>query len=335
LINSSPSLWQKVRGWLPGVLISAIALIVLLRVARWQDLGMAFTTIRPWNMAVAIGLTVLSLFFRAFGWRVLLEGKASIKRAFLIINEGYLLNNLLPFKAGEIGRAVFMGRASQLGTFHVLSTVVIERIFDVGIAAGLLLVTLPYAIGAEWARSVGIITLSLVVVGFVTLFFMARFHSRVHAWMETLSEKRPWIRRLVLPRISALLEGLGILTRPRQFVIFLIWILLSWALWTLIYYVMLIPLTPGVQFWWAIFLESVLALGVAIPSAPAALGVYEAAMVGGLSILGISPTLALAYAIAMHFMQFTVTGILGFTGLIREGRSFSTILAELRAPQSP
>ena len=68
-------------------------------------------------------------------------------------------------------------------------------------------------------------------------------------------------------------------------------------------------------------------MGIALPSAPAALGVYEATIVGALVLLGIpaSTGTGLAFAITLHAMQFVITAILGLIGLAQDGRS----LAEL------
>ncbi|NMC79026.1 MAG: hypothetical protein GYA59_06675, partial [Chloroflexi bacterium] len=114
-MSTKKSLWRDVRRWLPGVLISVVALFALFRLASWQDLGMAFSTIQPLNLGVALCLTILSLGTRGLAWRVLLERKATLRQAFFVVNEGYLLNNLFPLRAGEFGRAVFMGKATGLG----------------------------------------------------------------------------------------------------------------------------------------------------------------------------------------------------------------------------
>jgi uncharacterized membrane protein YbhN (UPF0104 family) len=86
-------------------------------------------------------------------------------------------------------------------------------------------------------------------------------------------------------------------------------------------------LVPNPPFWWGIFADSILAMGIAVPSAPAALGVFEASLVGALSILGISNSSALAYAIIMHFMQFIITGILGFYAISKQGRSLRSLFS--------
>jgi uncharacterized membrane protein YbhN (UPF0104 family) len=83
------------------------------------------------------------------------------------------------------------------------------------------------------------------------------------------------------------------------------------------------------------FADSVLALGVAIPSAPAGIGIYEASLVAALTLLGIAYAPALAYAFLMHFLQFTITAVLGFWGLAREGKSLSNLWSEIQMARTP
>ncbi len=324
------SLWREARRWLPGVLISAVALFALFRMATWQDLAAAFQSIQLANLLTALGLTLVSLVVRAAAWKALLADGPNLIQTFFIICQGYLLNNLFPLRAGEIGRAVFMGRAIGVSPFHVLSTIVIERAFDLAMAAILLLSTLPLAIGADWAKPVASITLTLVIAGLVALFLMARFSDKVHRLVERLGQRWPVVQRYLLPRIDSMLDGLGALKSLSQFLKVTFWIILSWAIWVLVYYVMLLPIAPQAPLWWAAFADSILALGAAIPSAPASLGVYEASMVAALSILGVAYSPALGYAVLMHFIQFAMTAVLGFWGLARERRSLASLFKEAR-----
>jgi hypothetical protein len=279
------SLLKNTRRWLPGVLISAIALAVVFRVATWQDLRASFALIKPINVLAAFLITLVSLSTRALAWRVLLENRASFLQSFLVINEGYLLNNLFPLRAGELGRAIFMGQATGLGSFHVLSTIVIERAFDLAMAATLILLTLPLALGMDWVKPVAFITLALVVLGLVALYLAARYSDKVNNWLTKAAERWVFARSKIIPRLGSLLNGLKVLTKPDRFLLSLMWIMFSWVLWVLTYYIMILNIAPQAPLWWAAFVDGVLALGVAIPSAPAALGVFEAAMVGSLSLL--------------------------------------------------
>jgi hypothetical protein len=328
------SLWRNVRRWLPGAVISVVALFLVFRVVTFQDLGKAFASVQAPNLAIAIAISIGSMFIRAGAWKVLLGNKPTITQCFFIINEGYLLNNLFPLKAGEIGRAVFMGKAIKVSPFHVLSTIVIERAFDLIFAAALLLSTLPLALGVDWARPAGIATLIMMGALVAALYLMARFTQQVHAIAIKIGRRWKLFNRYVIPQVDSLLDGLSALTNWRQFLISVALIGATWVSWIGIYYVTLISIAPAAPVWWAMFADSLLALGVAIPSAPAGLGVYEAAMVLALTILGIAQPTALAYAIILHFMQFCITAIFGFWGILRERQSLSTLFSDIQLQQT-
>ncbi|HEX7556453.1 MAG TPA: lysylphosphatidylglycerol synthase domain-containing protein, partial [Leptolinea sp.] len=117
-------LWKSVSRWLPGVIISIVALFLVFRLSNWKDIQNAFSTINPLLIASAVILTVVFCICRAIAWRILLDRKPTISQTFFGINAGYLLNNLFPLRAGEIGRAVLLGQSTGLGTFHVLSTII-------------------------------------------------------------------------------------------------------------------------------------------------------------------------------------------------------------------
>jgi uncharacterized protein (TIRG00374 family) len=331
--QTSVGLWRNTRRWLPGAIISLIALVAVFRLARWEDLKLAFSTIQPLNLLAAVVISLVSLGTRGMAWRVLLRYRATFKQSFFIICEGYFLNYILPLRAGEIGRAVFMGQTSGLGPFHVLSTIVIERAFDLAMASGLLLTTLPLVLGVSWARPVAILTMTLVIAGLFALYLVARNSQKVHGWVFRLGQRWPLVQKWVVPSLDSLLDGLGTLTRLDQFLLAVFWILMSWVLWVSIYFVMLQPILPGFPFYRAMFMTGVLALGVAIPQAPGGLGVFEASVVATLAIFGVSPSAALAYALLMHFMQFVINGILGFIELIRSRRSISNLFEQLQIPK--
>lgn len=281
----------------------------------------------------AIVLILFSLLTKSLAWRVLLEKKATVGQTYLIVNEGYFLNNIFPLRAGEIGRAIFMGRTSGLGSLHILSTIVIERAFDVAIAAGLLIATLPLALEMDWAQPVANTTLVMVILGIFLLYLSARFNQQVENIIHSIGKRWPLVDRVVAPHLESILNGLKVLTKPTLFFICIFWVFITWLLWFLTYYVMLLSIAPTAPFWWAVFLLGVLAMSLAIPSAPAGLGVFEASTVGALSLLGVSNSKALAYAIAIHALQFAINGILGFYGLVKQGRSLAELFSEIQLKQ--
>ncbi len=174
------SLWPGLRRWLPGLLISGIALWLVLRTIAWNKVAGALQTMRLSTLALAVLIYIISMIARAACWQTLLQRKVPFKRAFLVMNEGYLLNNIFPFRLGEVGRAVLMGNSGPIGILPVLSTIIVERSYDLVLASSILLSTLPLVLAMDWARPLALAILGIVVLGLCAVVVMARFSRPGH-----------------------------------------------------------------------------------------------------------------------------------------------------------
>ena len=83
-----------------------------------------------------------------------------------------------------------------------------------------------------------------------------------------------------------------------------------------------------------VFAISVAMIGIALPSSPGFIGVYEAAYVGALSVFGVSYESALAFALVDHVFYIGLTGIVGAYALIREGLSLSQLARRVQQERS-
>lgn len=315
-------LWLRL---LPGIIISGVAIYAIVHLTRGQNLIENLRSVNPSFVLLLIGITLLSLISRSFAWRAILGNKVSLATSFFGVCEGYLLNNIFPLRAGELGRALFVGRASGLGTFHVLSTILIERAFDIFFAASLILLTLPMVVGSDWIQPIAIAAFVIVILGMVMLLVIAINRERISAWIAQRDFRAGFFRNKILPQITKLMDGLSALVNPGQFFLSVFWIALTWFFWILLYFSTISQISPNPPFWWGGFIAGLIALGVAIPSAPASVGVYEATILGAFALLGVTTHAGLAYAIVLHLAQILVTTFFGIWGLIRDGQSLSTL----------
>ena len=324
---------NKVAGigrWLPGLVISAIAILLLIRFSNWQGVIEVLTLMDLNWFITAIIFYLLGMVMRAFSWRTLLQNKASYGRVFLTLNEGYLLNNIFPFRLGELGRAVLLSQATGLSAFFVLSTIIIERAYDVAIAAGLLLATLPFVLGLDAGQTIASLVMVLVSLVLVSLFLLARYRQRLIMKLEAYGETRPLIRKRFLRRVESLLDGLAALSRVDQFLLSVFYILVAWFFGSVQLYFLTLSLGIAVEFWWIGFIVGVISLGIALPSAPAGLGIYEVAMVGAFSLLGVPSSQALAVALVAHFIHITITGFIGAYAIFQDGETLTGIYLRLK-----
>ncbi|MBE0409483.1 MAG: flippase-like domain-containing protein [Anaerolineales bacterium] len=297
------------------------------------DLRQVWSAIQNLNLLFITGtlfITLLWLSVRSKVWQTLLQEHVSYKQVFMTLNEGYLLNNILPFRMGEVGRAFLLGRKSGLGFWNVLSSIVIERALDLAMATGLLLAILPFVVGAAWAREGVFVVGGVVLFGFVVLYLLARNREVILFRFQVLVDRWPIFSKIGSNVIPAFLSGLGVLTDGSRFIKVVAWMSLNWLLTIVQFYFLLLAFFPSAMVIWAAFSVSVVSLGIAVPSMPGAVGVWELSIVAALSIFDLDLSAALAYALTIHFSNYLVTGVLGAYALVKDGESLLGLFNRLR-----
>jgi hypothetical protein len=266
---------------------------------------------------------------RAKVWQTLLRDRASYKDVLFTTGEGYLLNNFLPFRLGELGRAFLIARKSSLQFAEVLPTIVIERVVDLGISALVFIAALPLMVGAGGSESVGYIVGALVVVGLLTLYLLAHYNQWALDLFHKLSARWPSLQRFGGGFLESFFEGLGVLKDGWLFARFLFWMLLDWTVGLVAYYLMALAYFPQAQFSWGFLILGAAAFGGAIPAAPGAVGTFDGAIAAALTLLTGDQSTALAVALTARLYNYLNSGVIGGIGLAREGETLGGIYREL------
>jgi uncharacterized protein (TIRG00374 family) len=328
VVTSNRQDWRKLA---PGLIISAIAVVAILYFVDLRRLFLALQRADYRYVALFFGISLTWLLVRGLVWRTLLQEQASFSQVFLTLNEGYLLNNILPFRLGELARAFLLSQKAGLGFWQVFSTILIERALDVAFAAGLLFATLPFVMKVDLAWQAAVTMGSLVLAGLACLYLLARNQSWAVRQYDRLTDRFPKLRRLIgQQQLTAFFTGLGSLTDGKRFLKVILLMSLNWAIALLQFFVLLRGYLPDAQPLWAAFAMAVMALGVAAPSSPGAVGVLEASVVGALSVFGLDPSVTLAVALTAHLGNYLTTGIIGIYALARDGQSLTGLYRDVR-----
>ena len=197
-----------------------------------------------------------------YGLESFVKRQTSFKQAFYTTSEGYLLNNILPFRLGEVARSMLMSEKIGIPFFEVFSTVVIEQLLDLIFAVSILLISVSFVVGAGWAieisSGVGIIVLSVLVV----LYIIALRREQVLAFLLKLTQSRPKLQRFSGNQIGAFFNGLSVITEPRQFIQIIFYMTLDWFFGILQFYVIMKAFFPQAGILEASFTLGVAALGM-------------------------------------------------------------------------
>ncbi|HSL27747.1 MAG TPA: lysylphosphatidylglycerol synthase transmembrane domain-containing protein [Anaerolineales bacterium] len=321
---------KDIKRWLPGAVIS---LLLIAAILYFVDLGAMMDAIRNANYAllgVALAIGFLWMAVRAQVWRTLLRNRASYTDVFFTVGEGYLLNNFLPFRLGEIGRAFLLSRKSDMSFMEILPTIVIERAMDLGFSAIILLAAIPFVVGAEGAEQIGIVVGIVILIAFVILYLLARYNQWALDLFHRLSARWPTLQRTGGSFLEAFFLGLGVLKDGWLFVRFLFWMTLNWGIAIVSYYLIIRAFFPEAQLVWGMFGLGGAAFGGAIPSLPGAVGTFEGAFGGAITLLTGDESTALAVALTGRFYNYLNSGVIGGIGLLREGQTLSGVYEQLR-----
>lgn len=321
--------WQTL---LIGLAISVVFLFLALRQADFGAILEAFRTARYGFVALSFLGVVLTVLVRGLRWNILTQGRLSIADGFWLFNVGFLFNNVLPARLGEIARAFLAGRRPNMHFTSALSSIVIERLFDMVSVVLLIIMVLLVLPLPVWATTAGAVMGSGALVGIVVLAIAARrpdwaldIGSRVLALLPRLN--RDEARAFLQPFV----EGLGGVSNLRTFVLGLVTSFVAWLASGAAAWLLMLAFWPVVPLIAGQLAVAAAGLGISIPAAPSGVGPFEAAVIGALTAAGYDANISRSFAFALHAVNIAVTSLFGLLGLAREGVSFSQVAREAQA----
>ncbi|GAB4544861.1 MAG: hypothetical protein Fur002_18490 [Anaerolineales bacterium] len=317
------------KKWLPGTLVSLALVAVILYFVDFSEMLAALRRANYFIYALALALGFAWMFVRAAVWRTLLRDKPTYKDVLFTTGEGYLLNNFLPFRLGELGRAFLISRKSGgLQFSEVIPTIVIERAVDLIFSAMIFLFSLPYAVNAESSPVMGYVIGGAMVFGLALMYVLARNTSWALNLFHKISARVPALQKAG-GFLESFLQGLTVLTDGWLFLRFLFWMTLDWAIALAGYYLITRAFFPQATWVWGIFGLGMAAFGGAIPSAPGAVGTFEGAVVFAITRFTADESTALTAALAMRFYNYLNSGVIGTIGLLSEGQTLSGVYQQI------
>ncbi|HSR15668.1 MAG TPA: lysylphosphatidylglycerol synthase transmembrane domain-containing protein, partial [Gemmatimonadales bacterium] len=164
----------------------------------------------------------------------------------------------------------------------------------------------------ELARRVGLAAALAFVLAALVL-------SRPHAfavWIERVVPFRGLARRLV-SLLEGIRAGLAALRSPSRLAAVVIWSVVIWTVNALSFLALFRAFGIEGGLAAAVLVQSAIVFGIAVPSSPGYVGVFEAAVVVALALFAVPQDQALAYAVTYHATTFLPIVLLGLYSLTR------------------
>lgn len=312
---------------LAAIFLAAILLYLSLRGIDWGSVLKTFQSARVGWIIPGTAVAVISFLTRGLRWWVLLRAEKPVRKAnvFWVMMTGYLGNNLLPGRAGELIRTVVVSRLEGLSLGFTLATVISERVLDavflilIASVSMLFFQEFPDSIAGA-VRGLGIVGL----VGLAILLLAYRFRSGLERWALRL-RLPAWLKQRAISGLTHFLSGLGAFQRPVQAAGFLGLTVIIWLLDALGCTIIGKALHLTISIPQALLFLASLGLSSSLPATPGYVGVFQFIAVTVLPLFGFSRSEALVFILVVQMVNYLTVICLGCLGLWRSGLGFKDV----------
>lgn len=309
-----------------GILVSAVVLAVLLVRVDLALLGRHLAATHWGWAAVTGGLALLGVWVRARRWHFLFPPGSqppALGRAAMI---GYMANNVLPLRAGEIVRVYVVAQHWSHGFWLPLATVVVERVLDGLSLVALLVLLIAFAPVPAALRWTAALFLTIDIVAVLALCSVAVAPGACHRMVASLTVRWPRLQRRVVDLLNTFARGLIGIRTPAHAVPLLAWTVAAWLVPVLTAWTAMFAAGLSLGIVAALAVVTFVGFGISVPSAPGYVGVFHAAAVLALAMFDVPGAAAFGYAVVYHAAGFIPITLCGWLFLLREHMS----LAEAR-----
>ncbi|MET0761436.1 MAG: lysylphosphatidylglycerol synthase transmembrane domain-containing protein [Thermoleophilaceae bacterium] len=272
-------------------------------------------------LVAALGLYVLATVVRAERWHRILHitgVQARRRDCYGLTCVGYMGNNVLPARAGEVLRVVLLSPRCDASKRSIAGSIVAERMLDVVALAVVFVVTVYGVLGSDvlptnrpilMAGIIGLVLIALALV--VWVLRRHHFFERVRDWLRPIADS---------PR--ALLSINGVVLLAGTFVL--------WAFEAAVYLAVARSVDLDISMTGALYLVALTNFVAALPAAPGSIGTFDAAVAWGAKRLGASGSAAVSYLIMLRFVLYVPITVVGFIILVVGYGGWSKLREALR-----
>lgn len=295
----------------------------------WAEIKNSFRQANYWSLPPM--MLVLFTFFalKAWRWKLLLNPikELSTSQVTPALMTGFMANNLLPAHLGEFVRVFALGRQFELKKTPVLSTVVLERVFDILAILLLLGVSLPFIEGLppdleRGCQLFGIASLVGVAVLLIYMTFTTWFVNvtrKVFLWFPFLPTK---LTEGLLGMLETGAVGLESVRNPAALAGIAVSSVGQWLLNATMIFASLWAFGVDATYFDAVLVMGVIVFAILVPSTPGYFGVIQGCFTAVLtSASGEADPNVFGASVYYHMCQWVPVTVVGLIFANRMGLS--------------
>lgn len=321
---------KKAIYWIASLALAGVLLYYSLRGIEWHQVWVAVSSARLPFVIMSLLLMTGALFLRSYRWRVILtsEGNVSIPLAFWATSAGYLGNNVLPARAGEVVRSLMISSRTGMSKAFVLTTALSERVVDaiaVITISSIVLLTMKERPG--WLAAAAKPFAILGFCGVAAIILVPAFEVFWFKFLGALPLP-PKLRTQVEGALKNGLQGIRSFHDYGRLTRFVFLTAVIWCTDAATTVVLAQAINVHITVPMAFLLTAGLALGSALPSTPGYVGIYQFVAVSILVPFGLTRTDSIAYILLWQALNYLIVLTWGGIAFTQQRRPAATALAE-------
>jgi len=319
-----------------AIAVSVIFLWLAVRQANWNEFFHTLSRANPGLIILSFGITLAVCMLRALRWRLLLSPtkRLTISRVLSIIMIGFLANNLLPARLGEVVMAFLLHAKEAIGKSRSIATIFLDRFMDVFALLSLLIIAIIIAPFPSWVDRLAGIGIVLLAAAAVLVWLMLTHRQRCLRLLQVLLRPLPKrVRERLLQTFVMFLEGLKGVQQLRLMLQAVVISLLIWLSLAGGVYLLFCAFGFSLGFAAAITVLAIVNLGLIIPSSPGFIGTFQFFCVAALGLFMIDQNRALSFSVAYHLSQWLPTTLAGYYYLNQENLNLIRLMKIERTQQ--
>ena len=278
--------------------VATLCLYFAFKQVNLEDINRAISNSNFYYILIALLSTYITFILRSIRWKILLDSPSNLKlnKYISTTHIGYFLNNILPFRAGDLGRAKLLSNHSNKIRFSfLLGSLVAEKIIDLWMIGFFSI----YLIFFGFNDVLGLtFSLGILLLYIITSLIIFGNNSVVNNIKNKFSITKNFVDGYLLVSKNKLKLGIVSLLLWSSFVVYMVALLKS--------------INIHLSFEQYIGITIITGIVTSLPIAPAAIGTYHLAVIYFLSLYGIGIEQSQTAAILLHSIFLLYTIILGY-----------------------
>jgi uncharacterized protein (TIRG00374 family) len=319
-----------------GILISLVFLVLAFYKANFKEVWKALQQANYIYIIPNIFLLLLAMWLRAYRWKFMVKPikEVNTKSLFSSTMIGFMANNLLPARLGELVRAYVSGEKEKISRSASFATIVVERIFDGFSLLFIFWLALVFSSFPEWVKRGANVLLMINLISLIVLVFL---EIKPEATVKLIQRLLIFLPTKISFRLSQLLlkftTGLRVFRNLKDMLWIVFWSLVIWGILGASNYFILMAFDMHPSFWACFIVLIFVSLTISLPSAPGYIGTFHWACIAALNLYNIPADSAKAFSIILWACQYFPITAIGLFYLKKEHLSLKKVELGLKENQ--